>query len=165
MFQGEKIVWRQDNGADAGNATPTALKLYASAGTAIDSTIPIQADVYVGATLMSPVAGRPADRFGVKVDWLRLNQNYAQYLSVAKTVAGGNTSPYNRDTFVFEANAHIQLPLGIGFEPVFGLHGPPDQLLQPDVRGEGQGRRLPRQHRRRPTRRHLRTRRRKLIFL
>ena len=131
VFQGEKVVWRQDNGADAGNATPTALKLYGSAGTAIDSTIPIQADVYVGATLMSPFAGRPADRFGLKVDWLRLNPSYAQYINVAKTVAGGGTSPYNRDTFVFEANAHIQLPLGIAFEPVFDYTVHPTSFYNP----------------------------------
>jgi porin len=131
VFQAEKVVWRQDNGRDFGNPTPTALKLYASLGSAIDSTIPIQQDLYVGATLMSPFANRPDDRFGLKFDYLRISQNYAQYLSVEKILQGGNTSPYQQNTFVFEANAHIQLPLGIGFEPVFDYTVHPTSFYNP----------------------------------
>lgn len=131
VVQGEKIVWRQDGGADAGDKTPTAIKIYGSFGTALDSTIPVEADMWLGATLLSPFAGRPADTFGLKVNYERLNTNYAQYLTAANLVSGGAGSPYDPNKFVFEANAHIQLPMGAAFEPVFQYAVHPNSYFNP----------------------------------
>ncbi len=133
VVQADKVVWRRDGGADPTNATPTALKFYTSIGTAIDSTTPIQSDIWVGTTLLSPFAGRPGDRFGLKVNWERLNPNYTQYITAANGVSGGpgNLSPYQRDKFVFEANAHLQLPLGMAFEPVVQYAVNPNSFFNP----------------------------------
>ena len=133
VLQADKIVWRRDGGADPSNPTPTALKFYTSVGTAIDSTTPIQSDIWVGTTLLSPFAGRPADRYGLKFNWERLNPNYTQYLTAANAVSGGVgfANPYQRDKFIFEANAHIQLPLGTAFEPVVQYALNPNSFFNP----------------------------------
>ncbi len=133
VVQADKVVWRRDGGADPTNVSPTALKFYTSIGTAIDSTTPIQSDIWVGATLLSPFVGRPADRFGLKFNWERLNPSYTQYLTAANAVSGGpgGASPYQRDKFVFEANAHIQLPLGMAFEPVVQYAVNPNSFFNP----------------------------------
>jgi porin len=130
VVQAQKIVWRADGGLD-NDPAPTAIALYGSAGTGLDSTTPILADVYVGATLQSPFAGRPADRFGVKFNWERLNANYANYLGAANLVSGGSGAPYNVDHYVFEANAHIQLPEGFAFEPVVQYVIHPNSFYNP----------------------------------
>ena len=119
VLQAQKIVWRADGGRNAEDANPTALNLYASAGTGLDSTQPILAHIFAGATLQSPFAGRPADRVGVKFSYERINSNYAQYLAAANFVAGGTGAPFNPNKYVAELNAHIQLPAGLAFEPVF----------------------------------------------
>ncbi|MDR3460783.1 MAG: carbohydrate porin [Beijerinckiaceae bacterium] len=131
VVQGEKIVWRKDNGADPADATPTALKIYGSFASSLDSTVPIAADMWVGATLMSPFVARPADTFGVKVNYEKLNANYAQYLGAANLASGGTGAAYSTNHFVFEANAHIQLPLGMGFEPVAQYEIHPDSYFNP----------------------------------
>jgi porin len=130
VFQGEQIVWRADGGLEK-NLTPTAIALYGSAGSAIDSTAPIQADVYVGAKLMSPFAGRPGDRFGIKFNWERLNPNYADYLAAANFSAGGSGAPISRDKYIFEANAHLELPEGLAFEPVVQYLINPNSFFNP----------------------------------
>lgn len=119
VLQAQKIVWRADGGANREDKAPTAIALYGSAGTGVDSTTPILADIHAGATLQSPFAGRPADRFGVQFRYERINQNYANYLSAANFVAGGTGAPFNRNKYVAELNAHIQLPGNLAFEPVF----------------------------------------------
>ena len=133
VLQADKVVWRKDGGSDPTNMTPTAMKLYTSVGTAIDSTTPIQSDIWVGATLLSPFVGRPADRFGVKFNWERLNPSYTQFLTFANAVSGGpgTNDPYKRDKFVFEANAHIQLPAGTAFEPVVQYAINPNSFFNP----------------------------------
>ena len=133
VVQADKVVWRRDGGADPTNVSPTALKFYTSIGTAIDSTTPIQSDIYAGVTLLSPFAGRPADRYGLKFNWERLNPSYAQYLTAANAVSGGPGyfSPYQRDKFIFEANAHLQLPLGMAFEPVVQYAINPNSYFNP----------------------------------
>ena len=131
VVTGEKIVWRQDAGAEAGDKTPTAIKIFGSFAASTESTSAIAADMWVGATLLSPFAGRPADTYGVKVNYERLNTNFAQYLTAANVVSGGAGSPYNPDHFVFEVNSHIQLPLGMAFEPVFQYEVHPDSYFNP----------------------------------
>ena len=120
VVQGLQTVWRQDGGSDPTNPSPTSVVVYGSAGAAIDSTVPIQSDIYVGTTLQSPFANRPADRFGLKFNWERLNPSYATFITTANQVAGGPgfNNPYSRDKFIFEANAHLELALGAAFEPV-----------------------------------------------
>ena len=117
VLQGEKIVWRADGGL-VKTPSPTSVALYASAGSGLDSTTPILAHVFAGATLQSPFVGRPADRFGVKVAYERINTSYASYLAAANFAAGGSGAPFNPNKYVFEANAHIRLPAGLAFEPV-----------------------------------------------
>ncbi|QXX76745.1 carbohydrate porin [Methylovirgula sp. HY1] len=133
VLQGEKVVWRQDGGSDVGNKTPMALKLYGSFGWAFDSTIPVQGDTWVGATLMSPFAGRPSDTYGLKFNWQRMNANYTSYLTAANFVSGGPgfLSPYRRDSYIFEANAHLQLPYGMAFEPVVQYEINPNSYFNP----------------------------------
>lgn len=118
LLQAQKIVWRADGGRNAEDKTPTAINLYASAGTGLDSTTPILAHIFAGATLQSPFAGRPADRFGVKFAYERINDNYAQYLAAANFISGGTGARFNPNKYVAELNAHIQLPAGLAFEPV-----------------------------------------------
>lgn len=130
VLQGQKVVWRADGGLEHDPA-PTSIALYGSAGTGLDSTTPILADVYVGATLQSPFAGRPLDRFGVKFNWERINTNYAQYLAAANGAAGGSGAPYDANKFIFEANAHIQLPGGLAFEPVVQYVIHPNSFYNP----------------------------------
>lgn len=131
VLQADKIVWRRDGGADTTATVPTALKVYGSVGTAIDSTIPIQLDSWIGTTLIAPFGGRPADTFGLKVNWERLNPSYTQYLTAANVVSGGAGVPYLRDKFVFEANAHIALPLATAFEPVVQYAINPNSFFNP----------------------------------
>ena len=130
VLQGQKIFWRKDGGSEKTSA-PTALGVFASVGEALDSTIPIQSDIWVGTTLYSPFAGRPADRFNLKFNWQRLNPSYTQYLSTAYTIASGINNPYRRDAYVFEASAHLQLPLGCAFEPVFQYEINPNSYFNP----------------------------------
>lgn len=130
VLQGQKIVWRADRGLEHDPA-PTSIALYGSAGTGLDSTTPILADVYVGATLQAPFAGRPLDRYGVKFNWERINSNYAQYLAAANGAAGGSGAPYRADKYIFEANAHIQLPGGLAFEPVVQYVIHPNSFYNP----------------------------------
>ncbi len=131
VFQGEQVVWRADGGKDATNAAPMRVALYGSAGTAIDSTVPISTSVYVGAKLMSPFAGRPDDRFGLKFNWEQLNPNYNSYLAAANFAAGGSGAPFNRNKYIIEANAHIELPEGLAFEPVFQYLINPNSFFNP----------------------------------
>ncbi len=131
VFQGEQVVWRADGGKDATNAAPMRIALYGSAGTAIDSTVPISTSVYVGAKLMSPFAGRPDDRFGLKFNWEQLNPNYNSYLAAANFAAGGSGAPFNRNKYILEANAHIELPEGLAFEPVFQYLINPNSFFNP----------------------------------
>ncbi len=130
VFQAEQIVWRADGGSEK-NLTPTAISLYGSAGAAIDSTVPIQSDIYVGAKLLSPFEGRPADRFGVKFYWERLNPNYTQYLAAANFAAGGAGGAFSRDKYILEANAHLELPAGLAIEPVFQYLINPNSFFNP----------------------------------
>jgi porin len=133
VLQGEKVIWRGDGGADLADKAPTALKIYGSFGSALDSTIAVQQDAWVGATLMAPFAGRPGDTFGVKFNWQRLNRDYTSYLTEANLVSGGPgfASPYKRDSFVFEGNAHISLPYGMAFEPVVQYEINPNSYFDP----------------------------------
>lgn len=133
VVQAEKIVWRQDGGRDVSDKHPTAIKIYGSFGTAFDSTMPLQQDAWIGATLMAPFAGHPNDTFGVKIDWQRLGDAYAGYLTAANFVAGGPgwLSPYKRDSYIFEANAHLQLPYGMAFEPVIQYEINPNSYFNP----------------------------------
>jgi porin len=119
LLQGQKIIWRADGGRNADNPNPTALNLYASVGSGFDSTTPVLVHMWAGATLQSPFDGRPGDRFGVKFSYERLNSDYSQYLAAANFVSGGTGAPFNPNKYVLEANAHIQLPAGLAFEPVF----------------------------------------------
>jgi porin len=133
VLQGEKVVWRQDNGFDLHNKAPMALKLYGSFGWAFDSTIPVQGNTWIGATLMSPFAGRPNDTYGLKFNWQHLNASYTNYLTAANFVSGGPgySSPYQRDSYIFEANAHLQLPMGTAFEPVVQYEVNPNSYFNP----------------------------------
>jgi len=130
VLQGQQIIWRKDQGL-VKDAAPTALGIFGSVGTAIDSTVPVQSDLWVGMTLYSPFAGRPADRFNLKFNWERLNPSYTQYISDAMYAAGGTGSPYSRDKFIFEASAHLQAPLGTAFEPVFQYTIHPNSYFNP----------------------------------
>jgi len=130
VVQGQKIVWRQDGGTVKSSA-PTAIGVFGSFGAAIDSTTPISSDMWVGTTLYSPFAGRPADRFNLKFNWQRLNPSYDQYLSGSYLNASGINNPYKRDQYVFEASAHLQLPLGCAIEPVFQYEINPNSYFNP----------------------------------
>lgn len=130
VVQAQKSVWRADGGREQ-SASPTAIALYGSGGAALDSTTPIGSDVYVGATLQAPFEGRPADRFGVKIDWQRLNPSFASYLAAANLVSGGSGAPFSGNEFVFELNAHLQLPGGLAFEPVLQYAVHPDSFYNP----------------------------------
>ncbi len=130
VLQGQKIVWRQDGGTTKSSA-PTSLGVFASVGEAIDSTIPISQDIWVGTTLFAPFAGRPNDNFNLKFNWQRMNPSYTQYISAANFFASGINNPYKRDAFVFEASGHIALPLGCAFEPVFQYEINPNSYYAP----------------------------------
>ncbi len=117
VIQGQQVVWRADHGLVQTGA-PTAIALYASAGIGLDSSQPIRSDVFGGATLQAPFRNRPADRFGLKLGWERLNPGYSAYLGAANAVAGGPGGSYPLDGYTFELNAHLQLPGGLAFEPV-----------------------------------------------
>ena len=132
VLQGQQIIWRKDGGL-VKDAAPTALGIFGSVGTAIDSTVPVSSDLWVGVTLYSPFAGRPADRFNLKFNWERLNPSYTQYITDAMYVSGGSGSPYSRDKYIFEASAHLQAPLGTAFEPVFQYTIHPDSFFNPLV--------------------------------
>ena len=127
LVQGEKIVWRRDGGLDPTNATPTALRIYGSFGTSLDTTVAIQEDAWLGATLTAPFQSRPADYYGLKVYWERINAGFANYIDVA----GGNVLDYKRDSFTFEASGHIALPLGCAFEPVVDYTVNPNNFWNP----------------------------------
>ncbi|VTZ25944.1 Porin (fragment) [Methylocella tundrae] len=132
VLQGDQVVWRADGGTEK-NLTPTAISLYGSAGFALDSTVPVSSSVYVGAKLSSPFAGRPGDNFGIKFNWEQLNPNYNAYLSAANFVAGGTGAPFNRNKYVIEANAHLALPAGMAFEPVFQYVINPNSFWNPST--------------------------------
>ncbi len=132
VVQGDQVVWRADGGTEK-NLTPMAISLYGSAGFALDSTVPISTSVYVGAKLMSPFAGRPADNFGIKFNWSQLNTNFNEYLSAANFVSGGTGAPFNRNKYIIEANAHLQLPAGMAFEPVFQYVINPNSFFNPNT--------------------------------
>jgi porin len=130
VLQGSKVVWRADGGA--GDAkVPTSVLLYGSLGDAFDATTPIRASAFVGATLQAPFAGRPADRFGVKFNYERLNTSYAQYLAAANFASGGSGAAFLGNEYVFEGNAHIQLPAGLAFEPTIQYAINPNSYYNP----------------------------------
>jgi porin len=131
VVMGDKTIWRKDEGADLANTSPTSLKIYGSAGLGLDTTMPIHSDVFVGATLLAPFADRPNDTYGLKVMWERLNSRYERYLTEANHVSGGTATPYSQDTFIFELNAHFQLPMGIIFEPTVQYAVDPNSYYNP----------------------------------
>ncbi len=134
VLQASKIVWRADGGHTDGLPTakvPTSILLYGSFGNSFDTTTPILSSSYVGATLQAPFAGRPADRFGVKFNYEKLNDTYAQYLAAANFVSGGSGAAFPGNEFVFEANAHIQLPAGLAFEPTVQYAINPNSYYNP----------------------------------
>ncbi len=134
VLQASKVVWRADGGHTDGLPTakvPTSILLYGSFGNAFDTTTPILSSTYVGATLQAPFAGRPADRFGVKFNYERLNSNYSDYLAAANFVSGGSGAAFPGNEFVFEANAHIQLPAGLAFEPTVQYAINPNSFYNP----------------------------------
>lgn len=130
VVQASKVVWRADKGI--GDAkVPTSILLYGSLGGALDTTTPIQVSTYIGATLQAPFAGRPADRFGIKFNYEKLNAGYAQYLAAANLAAGGTGARFPGNEYVFEANAHIQLPAGLAFEPTVQYALNPNSYYNP----------------------------------
>ena len=134
VLQGSKVVWRADGGHTDGLPTaqvPTSIQLYGSYGSALDTTTPILMSTYVGATLQAPFAGRPADRFGVKFNYEKLNSNYSSYLAAANFVSGGSGAAFPGNEYVFEANAHIQLPAGLAFEPTVQYAINPNSFYNP----------------------------------
>ena len=126
VLQGQKVVWRRDGGADPTDKAPTAIRIYGSFGTSLDTTTAIQADSWLGATLTAPFQSRPLDYYGVKVYWERMNEGYSQYSSAF--VPG---SPYKRDSYTFEASSHLALPLGAAFEPVVDYTVNPNNYWNP----------------------------------
>ena len=132
VVQASKIAWRVDGGsAVAPAAVPTSILVYGSFGSALDTTTPILASTYVGATLQAPFAGRPADRFGLKFNYEKLNTSYASYLAAANLVSGGSGAAFPGNEYVFEANAHIQLPAGLAFEPTVQYAINPNSFYNP----------------------------------
>ena len=129
VLQASKVVWRADGLPTA--KVPTSILLYGSFGNAFDTTTPILSSSYVGATLQAPFAGRPADRFGVKFNYEKLNSNYSQYLAAANGVSGGSGAAFPSNEYVFEANAHIQLPAGLAFEPTVQYAINPNSFYNP----------------------------------
>ena len=131
VLQGSKIVWRADGGTPTLAKVPTSILLYGSFGSAFDTTTPILASAYVGATLQAPFAGRPADRFGVKFNYEKLNTDYSSYLAAANLVSGGSGAAFPGNEYVFEANAHIMLPAGLAFEPTVQYAVNPNSFYNP----------------------------------
>ena len=133
VVQASKVAWRADGGSGvpAASTVPTSVLLYGSFGQAIDSTTPILTSAYVGATLQAPFAGRPADRFGLKFNYEKLNTSFSQYLAAANFVSGGSGAAFPGNEYVFEANAHIQLPAGLAFEPVVQYAINPNSFYNP----------------------------------
>jgi porin len=130
VLQGQKVIWRADGGTGSGMA-PTAIAVYGSFGASLDSTTPILSSSFIGATLQAPFEGRPADRFGIKFNYEKLNSNYSAYLATANLVSGGSGLAFPGNEFVFEANAHIQLPGGLAFEPVIQYAINPNSFYNP----------------------------------
>ncbi|WP_158810342.1 carbohydrate porin [Beijerinckia sp. L45] len=130
VAQAEQVVWRADGGT-VKNATPTAISIYGSGGGAIDSTIPIESDVYIGAKLLAPFQNNPGTQFGVKFNWERLNKSYDAYLGAANLAAGGTGQGIARDKYIFEFNAHVALPYGLAFEPVAQYIIHPNSFFNP----------------------------------
>lgn len=130
LINGEQIVWRADGGMEK-NLTPTAISLYGSAGFGLDSTTPLSATVFVGAKLLSPFAGRPHDVYSVKFYWERLNPSYNAYLAAANFVSGGSGAPFQANKYIIEANAHMELPAGLAFEPVVRYVFNPNSFFNP----------------------------------
>ena len=132
VVQASKIAWRADGGSPVAPATvPTSILVYGSFGSALDTTTPILASTYIGATLQAPFAGRPADRFGLKFNYEKLNTSYASYLAAANVVSGGSGAAFPGNEYVFEANAHIQLPAGLAFEPTLQYAINPNSFYNP----------------------------------
>ena len=134
VLQASKVVWRADGGRTDGLPTakvPTSILLYGSFGNSFDTTTPILSSSFVGATLQAPFAGRPADRFGVKFNYERLNSSYSDYLAAANFVSGGSGAAFPGNEYVFEANAHIQLPAGLAFEPTVQYAVNPNSFYNP----------------------------------
>jgi porin len=116
VFQAEKVVWRPDGGYAKDNPTPTNVKIYGSFGQSLDSSVAIESDAWIGATLSAPFQARPADYYGVKFYWERVTTGFDALLN---TALPPTTTRYQRDSYTFEASAHLALPYGAAFEPVF----------------------------------------------
>lgn len=130
ILEGQQIVWRADGGSTK-SMNPTSLAVYGNVSLGLDSTTSLRSDVFGGVTLQSPFVGRPADRFGVKMDWERLNQKEAAFETAASDVSGGSGSRVPVDSYVFELNAHLQVISAIAFEPVVQYVVNPNDFYQP----------------------------------
>ncbi|KQP39467.1 carbohydrate porin [Methylobacterium sp. Leaf106] len=131
VLTGTQTLWRADGGRDASNPHPTAISAYTGTGYAFDPTIPIRFNSFAGLLLQAPDQGRPNDTYGIKANWQRLNQNYADFLSDANFISGGTGEPYSRDKFVFEVNAHFDLGAGVVLEPVVQYVVNPNSFYNP----------------------------------
>ncbi|GEP12040.1 porin [Methylobacterium gnaphalii] len=116
VLTASQTVWRADGGLEL-NPHPTALVLYTGTGGALDSTIPIQFNSFFGVMLQAPDQSRPNDTYGLKMNYQRIADDYATFLSQANLTAGGSGRGFSRDKFIFEANAHFDFGRGIALEP------------------------------------------------
>ncbi len=130
ILEGQQIVWRADGGA-TNNKAPMSVAVYGNVSLGLDSTTALRSSVFAGATLQSPFAGRPADRFGVKVNWERLNQREGDFETAASLVSGGNGGTVPLNSYVFELNAHLQVVSAIAFEPVVQYLVHPNDFYNP----------------------------------
>ena len=130
ILEGQQVVWRADGGTGHDKA-PTSVAVYGNISLGLDSTTALRSSVYAGATLQSPFAGRPADRFGVKVNWERLNQREGDFETAASAVSGGNGGTVPLNSYIFELNAHVQVVSAIAFEPVVQYLVHPNDFYDP----------------------------------
>lgn len=130
IAEGQQIVWRADGGTTNDKA-PTSIAVYGNVSLGLDSTTALRSSVFAGATLQSPFAGRPADRFGVKVNWERLNQREGDFETAASAVSGGNGGTVPLNSYIFELNAHVQVVSAIAFEPVVQYLVHPNDFYNP----------------------------------
>lgn len=117
IFNAQRVVWRADGGAEAGNLHPTSLVAFASVSAAPYGIVPVTAEAYGGFTLQSPLQSRPYDSIGVKFHWTQLSSSEQSFLQMSNLIAGGSGYFKSRNSFAYELNAHIQLAQYIAIEP------------------------------------------------
>lgn len=113
----QQVAWRKDGGTGTGRPSQYVMT-FASAGYSPSSAQPYRGYLDVGANYHGLFPSRPQDHYGVKLAYLRINDNELDAEQRFRQHFSGIDYRSSNNQFRLEVNGHIEVKKGIFIEPV-----------------------------------------------